>query len=225
MEAMTDDSLDPKLAEAARAYNQPPETPREEIWAGIEAARRKKREERKEKVLPFRRPEFSATQWAMRAAGVAALIALGIGIGRLTPRTGGPTPESVAAGPETPNRTGNVAMTLAATQHLSRAEALLTGFRTEAKADLNDAGFRSAARDLLSTTRLMLDSPDLTDVETRALLEDLELVLVQITQLRAGEGSDEIDLITEGLNQRGLMPRLRSAIPAGAVATRAQGEL
>jgi hypothetical protein len=222
MEAMTDDSLDPKLAEAARAYNRPPETPREEIWAGIEAARRRKREE---KVLPFRRPDFSAARWALRAAGVAALIALGIGIGWLTPRPGRPTPESVAAGPETPNRTDNVAVTLAATQHLSRAEALLTGFRTDAKADLNDAGFRSAARDLLSTTRLMLDSPDLTDVQTRALLQDLELVLVQITQLRAGEGSDEIDLITEGLNQRGLMPRLRSAIPAGAVATRAQGEL
>jgi hypothetical protein len=37
---MTDDQLDQRLRDAARSYNAPPQTPREEMWARIEAGRR-----------------------------------------------------------------------------------------------------------------------------------------------------------------------------------------
>ena len=37
---MNDDELDERVRQAARAYNAPPETPREAMWARIEAARR-----------------------------------------------------------------------------------------------------------------------------------------------------------------------------------------
>jgi hypothetical protein len=153
---------------------------------------------------------------------VAALLIIGIGIGRLTvkPQPVNPAPELARA----PSRQ-TAAMAVAAIQHLSRAEALLTGFRAEGKTAGADANFSASARDLLSTTRLLLDSPELTDPQMRGLLEDLELVLVQITQLSAEHGHEEVDLITEGLKQRGLMPRLRSAIPAGSAATSAQGEI
>ena len=40
---MSDDQLDERLREAARAYNAPPETPREEMWARIQAGRRRQR--------------------------------------------------------------------------------------------------------------------------------------------------------------------------------------
>ena len=36
---MTDDRLDQRIREAARAYNSPPETPREPMWAMIAEAR------------------------------------------------------------------------------------------------------------------------------------------------------------------------------------------
>jgi hypothetical protein len=132
-----------------------------------------------------------------------------------------PTPELAV---QPPSRQ-SAAMGVAAIQHLSRVEALLTGFRAEGKAAGSDANFSASARDLLSNTRLLLDSPELTDPQMRGLLEDLELVLVQITQLSAEDGHGEVDLITEGLKQRGLLPRLRSAIPAGSAVTSAQGEI
>lgn len=199
---MTDDPWEEKLAETARSYNEPGDTPREEIWAGILAARRRRKE-----------PKPRLIWWA---AGIAALIALGVGIGRIT---------APGVAPAQPMARANVAMMVAATQHLSQAEVLLTSFRAGRGDRSVEAGFSAPARELLSTTRLLLDSPSMTDQRMRALLEELELVLAQITQLRPDQGPDEADLITNGLNQRGLLPRLRSAIPAGPAIPRAQGEL
>jgi len=210
METMNDDEWDQRLSKAARAYHQPSETPREEIWAGIRARRKRRSILRPPHVI----------WWSV---GVAALLIIGIGIGRLSMKSQPtkPTPELAV---QPPSRQ-SAAMGVAAIQHLSRVEALLTGFRAEGKAAGSDANFSASARDLLSNTRLLLDSPELTDPQMRGLLEDLELVLVQITQLSAEDGHGEVDLITEGLKQRGLLPRLRSAIPAGSAVTSAQGEI
>ena len=49
----------------------------------------------------------------------------------------------------------------------------------------------------------------------RALLEDLELILVQVTTLDGSRSPEELDLITDGLEQREVLPRLRTVIPAG----------
>ena len=219
---MNDDEWDERLSKAARDYHQPPETPREEIWARVQAGRRKSGKAGSG-ILSFRpsaMPRYRVLGWA---AGIAALLALAFGIGRLSVKSQ-PVPPSPVVVAQTPSRQ-NAAMAVAAIQHLSRAEALLTGFRAEGKAAGSDANFSASARDLLSNTRLLLDSPELTDPQMRGLLEDLELVLVQITQLSAEDGHGEVDLITEGLKQRGLLPRLRSAIPAGSAATSAQGEI
>jgi hypothetical protein len=67
--------------------------------------------------------------------------------------------------------------------------------------------------------RLLLDSPAAEDPVYRALLEDLELVLIQIAQLSAETGDTEVELVTEGLQRRGLLPRLRTIVPAGQVGT------
>jgi hypothetical protein len=193
METMNDDEWDQRLSKAARAYHQPSETPREEIWAGIRARRKRRSILRPPQVI----------WWSV---GVAALLIIGIGIGRLSMKSQPtkPTPELAV---QPPSRQ-SAAMGVAAIQHLSRVEALLTGFRAEGKAAGSDANFSASARDLLSNTRLLLDSPELTD-----------------PQMRAEDGHGEVDLITEGLKQRGLLPRLRSAIPAGSAVTSAQGEI
>ena len=71
----------------------------------------------------------------------------------------------------------------------------------------------SQATDLLSTTRLLLDSPAAaSDARLKQLLEDLELVLAQLSRLPAEHGGAEIDLITEALERRDVVPRLRSAV-------------
>ncbi len=106
---------------------------------------------------------------------------------------------------------------LTAVQHLSEAEALLTSFRTRSTADQQmDAQLGAWARQLLSNTRLLLDSPVANDPQRRPLLEDLELVLVQIVQLSPGSTPQDRELIEKTLQQDHVMTRLRTAIPAGA---------
>jgi hypothetical protein len=105
---------------------------------------------------------------------------------------------------------------LTTVRHLSNAEALLTSFRTRPPADhQGDAQLAAWARDLLSNTRLLLDSPVANDPERRPLLEDLELVLVQIVQLSPGSTQQDRDLIEKTLQQDHVLTRLRTAIPAG----------
>jgi hypothetical protein len=67
---------------------------------------------------------------------------------------------------------------------------------------------------------LLLDSPAADDQSTRLLLQDLELVLAEIAQLSVSSESHERDLITQNLEQGGVLSRLRTAVPAGASPTR-----
>lgn len=117
----------------------------------------------------------------------------------------------------TSNPTGNSAYQITAVRHLSEAEALLTSFRTRTTADQQmDAQLGSWARQLLSNTRLLLDSPVANDPQRRPLLEDLELVLVQIVQLSPGSTPQDREMIEKTLQQDHVMTRLRTAIPAGS---------
>jgi len=123
----------------------------------------------------------------------------------------------VARGVPQPSSTPASAYQLAAVRHLSEAEALLTSFRTRSNADQQmDAQLGSWARELLSNTRLLLDSPVANDPQRRPLLEDLELVLVQIVQLSPGSTPQDRELIEKTLQHDHVMTRLRTAIPAGS---------
>lgn len=102
---------------------------------------------------------------------------------------------------------------MATLEHLSRAEALLTSFRTPRSAG-DGTPLNSWARDLLADTRLLLDSPAATDARRRQLLEDLELVLAQIVQLPA-ESSADRGLVQRSIERGAVLSRLRSSIPAG----------
>jgi hypothetical protein len=114
--------------------------------------------------------------------------------------------------PQTPSS----AYELTTVRHLSEAEALLTSFRGRTNADQQmDAQLGSWARQLLSNTRLLLDSPVANDPQRRPLLQDLELVLVQIVQLSPGAAPQDRDLIEKTLQQEHVLTRLRTAIPAG----------
>jgi hypothetical protein len=220
MDRMTDQYEDPKfeqwLKERAKSYHSPLPTPRDAIWKRIEEARRNKR------VIEIR-------PWMRWAVAAAAVLVLGIGIGRWTANqpTGTPVVINDSAPRITPeiDSLANQAYRIAATQYLSRTEAFLTSFRTDANRSANTARLARQARGLLATTRLMLDSPAARDPRLHSLLEDLELVLMQIALLNPLEDGHDRDLINEGMNQSNVLPKLRSAIPAGPVSARTQGAL
>jgi hypothetical protein len=210
---MTDDRFDERLRDAAQDYHRPPATPREELWRRIAAARAA----RQRRIIVFR----PALRWGV---GIAAGLALGVAIGRWSAR-GGESSSSpvVAAGTD---QASTLAYRVAAAQHLTRTEALLTGFRAASRSpSVPAAQFATQARDLLATTRLMLDSPAATDARLKDLLEDLELVLAQIAQLPSTGYREDVQSINQGLNQRSVLLRLRTANPAGPGPVRTQGAL
>lgn len=217
---MLDDRFDDELRESARDYNSPPVTPREEMWAAIQARRAEKAEAEQERILPFR--PFRSVRRFRFAAGIAALLALGIGLGRLSAPGHDPAaPVRVAS--VTPARAADVAYRIATTEHLGQSEAFLTLFRASVRRGGNDQLASATARQLLATNRLLLDSPAASDSRTRLLLQDLELVLAEIAQLAPRPSTPDLDLITEGLERGGMMSRLRTAVPSGASPT--QGAL
>jgi hypothetical protein len=221
MDDMTDQHEDPKfeqwLKNAAKAYHTPGATPRDEIWKRIEKARRKRH------VIELR-------PWLRWTVAAAAVLVLGIGIGRWSanrPSTPSAAP-TASAGTRVATEIdslANVAYQIAATQYLSRTETFLTSFRADANRSANTARLARQARELLTTTQLMLDSPAGDNPRLRSLLEDLELVLMQISLLNPEQNGRDRDLITQSMNQSNVLPKLRSAIPAGPVSVRTQGAL
>ena len=61
-------------------------------------------------------------------------------------------------------------------------------------------------------TRLLLDSPATSDPALRMLFEDLEIVLAQVVRLQADRDPTRIDMLNQALEQRDVIPRLRSAV-------------
>jgi hypothetical protein len=222
-----DDRFDDLLRDSAGEYNEPPDTPRDAMWERIVAQRAAKTEaaERAEdrpedRILPLRPlRHLRPLRWA---AGIAAILALGIGLGRLTVHRPAPAPAPVAVAAGTPG-VSTAAYGLVTTEHLSQSEAFLTLFRASLHGRGDERLASATARQLLATNRLLLDSPAASDARTRLLLQDLELVLAEIAQLSPQPRSRDLDLITEGLEQGGVLSRLRTAVPAGASAT--QGAL
>jgi hypothetical protein len=203
MGLMTDERFERLVREAAQDYRRPPATPREEMWERIVA----RRAERRRRAIMLR----PVLRWAV---GIAAVLALGIGIGRWSAK---PLAE--------PRQSSTMAYRVAAAQYLTRTEAFLTGFRSEARAGQPDVQFARQARDLLGTTRLMLDCPAGQDPRLKGLLDDLEAVLAQIAQLPPGGDREDVQLINQGLEQRSVLLRLRTANPAGPGPVRTQGAL
>lgn len=210
-----EDRLDNLIRDAARDHNAPPATPRAEMWETIRASREAARTEvRPPAVRPGRSP-------LRLVFAIAALLALGISIGRLTvpARSGSaaaPAQPTVVAAPEAAaaeqRERGEAAARFATDDHLTQVETFLTEFGTRPAA----TDFSAQAQDLLTDTRLLLDSKRVVDPRTRKLLEDLELVLAQIATLNPGAKGMDRDLIADGLAQSHLRTRLRNAIPAGS---------
>ncbi|HWP38636.1 MAG TPA: hypothetical protein VNL18_13885 [Gemmatimonadales bacterium] len=199
---MSEERFEEFLRNAARGYNRPPETPREEMWGRIVAARSERR-----------RPQ-GLLRWGLAAA---AVLALGIAIGRYT--VVDRAPASLAAESEAESGT---AYRVAALEHMQRVETFLTVFRAEATARPMESAPRTA-RELLVGTRLLMTSPAAQDQQVATLLEDIELVLAQIALYSGSDGSDELDLIDQGIQQRGVLLRLRAIAPTDLSAAR--GEL
>jgi hypothetical protein len=110
----------------------------------------------------------------------------------------------------------NLAYRLVMLRHIAGSEAMITAFRAAARRGEVDAQIAGWSRELLSTTRMLEASPVTQDPVMKRLLEDLDLVIVQIAQYTTTgkHNPDDLDLIEQSIDKRGVMTKLRSSLPA-----------
>jgi hypothetical protein len=204
---MDDQRFDDLLREAAPSFREPPTPPLEAMWANIE---------RDHFGAPARQKPWQ--RWYAPVIGMAATLMLGIGIGRLTanpvPMPGDPIVASVTRAPASPVEVSDdIAGPYRAvtSRYLGQTAALLVSLPSSG--DYNaDGKLVERAGELLSTTRVLLDSPAADDPELKVLLDDLELVLAQVVRLSGRRHHQEMEMITDALEERDVLPRLQNAV-------------
>ena len=214
---MTDDELDERTRGALRGYRVPPATPLDEMWERIEErhfgapvvtladrARSGRRAER--------RWSLGSPSWGLLIAGIAAALIVGVALGRMSRGIAPIVADNGREGQYDYWTSNAEPYRQATTEYLGQTVALLTALPAAARDGQPDARFVTQATDLLTTTRLLLDSPAAaSDPRLKSLLEDLELVLAQLSRLPSEHGGTELNLITEALEQRDVVPRVRAA--------------
>ncbi len=206
---MSEEKFEAWLKEHAAEYHQPPaEVPREAMWDAITHARAT----RHVPVAGHIGSRISPIRYAVAAS---LLIATGIGLGYWMRGTGGVAPAVVDTAPSaTDSAIRRTTYDVASVQHLTAVEALLTSFRAEPSSE-SDQALQRWARDLLASTRLLMDSPAGDDPVRRQLLQDLEYVLAQIVQLDPNAPAADRAMVDRAINREQVLTRIRSSIPAG----------
>jgi hypothetical protein len=211
-----DEQWPPAIKEAVKQYNDPPATPREKMWQQIQARRQQ------EKVV---RGNFQVNRTSRLLLAAAAVLLAGFLLGRLWENnTSLPQPDTtdtpiVATSDPTPTPTPtprvlSTAQRLHATNHFNRSSVLLAQFAEAGPEEPLDPELNQWARNLLSNTRLLLDSPMAQDPQYRKLLRDLEFTLAQIVQAStAAEEPEERQWIAGQVNDQSLVERLRLIVP------------
>jgi hypothetical protein len=211
-----DDGFGDHLGAALRELDPPPDVPREELWARVQAQRAR----RTGSALPLRR-RVPVPRWLRWGAALAAMLVVGIGLGRLSSQLLPAGGQAGRVAPPDPELRDDVAASapyrFAATLHLQRTEALLASLAVDAPAT-GAAELSGWARDLLTDTRLLLASPAANDPALMRLLEDLEIVLAQIAAIPAARAQEEVELIQDGINQSGVLLRLRATTRSRTIA-------
>lgn len=205
---MQEKEFDNWLRTEARSYNEPPAPDVEGMWAEIEKQH-------------FDGVKTDAPQptkwWANNVLRIAAALVIGVGLGRISasPSIVMPTNAPSVAAAEQPALPPEVLSALnapEANKYLGETVALLASLQSDSRAVSGDKQLVTGAQDLLNTTRFLLDSPSTKNGNVRGLLEDLELVLAQIVQLSNNGSASDVELIHQALEQRDVMPRLRTAV-------------
>ncbi len=109
----------------------------------------------------------------------------------------------------------NVTITPAVAEHLQQTVAVLASVHDAEHIADADSSTRRQLQSLLTTTRQLLDDPTLKRSRTHRLLEDLELVLAQLSRARATAPATR-EAADEALRETNLLPRLKAATQAGS---------
>jgi hypothetical protein len=217
---MNEAELNRAIEREGRSYNEPPAPPLDAMWAAIDAQDWTRATSNETNGGNASRGRMS--RWVMdRRFQAAAILLIGVAIGRLSLGRRGQAPAAVVANngavthvaSAVPDTGFAAPYQVTTSRYLGQTAALLIALPADPH-HMNAAEnqqFISRAGDLLTTTRLLLDSPAADNPSMRNLLEDLELVLAQVVHLQAAPSRTELDLIHQALDQREVLPRLTNA--------------
>ncbi len=221
-----------------------PQTPRDEIWEGIQRKRLFADAEgivlgeatashdatelvssgvdlnagitSKSSALPVKRWVISM-RWAAPIA--AAFLIVGVGVGLLIEHERFDSHTQVAGADA--GQPSNLPTQVAAEEHFAEVDQLIATFASiqgSEASEANNAQLEAEigmwARSLLSTTQLLMDSPLGLDPQRRKLLSDVEMVLVQIAQLAPNQDPDDREITERSIEESQVRERLQDASPS-----------
>ncbi len=198
-----DQELDVLLDDARHSWRVDPEPPLGEIWERVEAETVARR--------GARRPG-----WSMVGIAAAAALAVGLAAGHYWSQPAPAKSMSNIAVTAPPAATAGDPNHRAMGDLLGRTAVLLAELPGDTTTTLGPE-LALESENLLTRTRLLLDSPVASDARMRALLDDLELVLAQVARLEPAHRTDDLQLIHAALAEHDLVPRIRSAAATYAV--------
>jgi hypothetical protein len=194
----------PSIAAAIRAETLPKDQrPPADLWPGIRARLAAEAAARPGRATA--RP----IGWVVASGGLAAALVLGIIIGRQSADPGidaAGTP--VVAEAEITGHVLPAAYRRAVGEHLREAETVLVLFNSSVEPD---AGLVGLARELAATSRLLSGSRAGEDPEVRAMLLELELLLMQVARV-VDDDPTERQVVREGTADEAVLARLRLMI-------------
>src|SRR5688500_14142757 len=164
---MTDDELDERTREALRGYRVPPPPPLDAMWDAIEerhfgspvVAISSRTPVLERSGRAGRRRRLASPTWAVVLAAVAASLLIGVSIGRMSRGVAPQFADAAREGTYDYWTANAEPYRDATTEYLGQTAALLTALPAAARDGRPDARFVGQASELLSTTRLLLDSP------------------------------------------------------------------
>ena len=155
-----------------------------------------------------------APRWAYQLSGAVALLAVGVLIGWLL--FGGSTTDAprLAEGPPVDTPVQPVSLEQRTDRYLERSKVLLLGLVNldpdeQGVASLSLAHQQRVARELIDESNAL--KTNLTGADERlmrALIEDLEVILLQIANLEAGYDLPAIEMVQRGVDRRAIMHKI-----------------
>ena len=199
---MNDKELDALLEDAGRHWRVPVDPPLDAIWTAVAA----------EAFAPA--PRRRAPGWTTVGIAAAAALVIGVFGGQYLAHRGIVPPGSSAItglprGVQVSALPTNDPNQRAMSELLGRTAILFAAFPADSAGPDSEIS-REGAR-LLTTTRLLIDSPVGADARLRNLLQDLELILAQVARFDPRHRHDENQFIQTALDQHDIVPRIRSA--------------
>lgn len=203
------------LEREVKDYNSPVTPPADAIWSAIER-------DVADAIAPTRVHRLTPRRtWLAVAVGIAATLIIGIGVGRWSAGSDVQRVATVAPAVPVPDDSVRTAAHAEAStlEHLAETEIFLTAVRADLRAGRTDEELAERSRELLARTRLLLGASTDRSPATEDLLEDLELLLAEISALPKSRPSMDLRLLNETMRQGDILPRIRTTLPAQSAGT------